>query len=763
MFLKNKIKNLVLVLFLIVASCKAQSKAIANIKRSNKQEHPGLILTKAGVEKIKSQLGTVPLFDESLAKVKAEVDTDILTGINVPIPKDFSGGYTHERHKKNFLILQKAGVLYQILNDEKYAKYVKNMLMAYAKIYPTLPIHPQTRSYARGKLFWQCLNDANWLVYASQAYDCVYDYLTVKERNYLEKDLFRPFADFISIGNPQFFNRVHNHSTWGNVAVGMIALVMDDATLLDRALYGLKEDNMDPNAKDNDGGLIRKPGQKVGFLANLEEPFSPNGYYTEGPYYQRYAMYPFLVFAEALQHVKPELKIFEYKDGVLLKSINTLLNLTDANGNFFPLNDGQKGMSYYSRELVSSVDIGYYFGGNQANLLSIAKDQGEVLLDDTGMAVAMGIRDKLETPFIKKSINLSDGRNGDEGGVAILRANGSKDELTLVMKYSAQGLSHGHYDKLSFSYYEGGNEVIQDYGMSRFVNIQQKGGGNYLKENTTWAKQTIAHNTIVQNETSHFKGDFETGSLNHSEQYAFDVSNPNVQLVSAKEINAYPGTELHRTMALIKDENFENPFLLDIIKINSKTENQYDLPFYYLGQIMATNFEYKKPEILNSLGASNGYQHLWNEGEGKSNRGNVQISWFNKERFYSLTSLVSNEDDLIFTRIGAHDPHFNLRNDAGFIIRKKNTKDTYFVSLLESHGHYDAVSEMATDAFSNIKNIKIICSNGAYLAIEIETIKAGKMMFMFAFNDCSKNSRHHIKINDKTYKWTGVYQLITNY
>ncbi|CAH8296518.1 alginate lyase [Mariniflexile fucanivorans] len=759
MFLKKKFQIILVSLTLVVASCKAQTKSISNAKKSNKQEHPSLILTKTGVEKIKSQLGTVPLFDETLAKVKAEVDAEILNGIEVPIPKDFSGGYTHERHKKNFIILQKAGVLYQILDDETYAKYVKDMLLEYAKVYPTLPVHPQTRSYARGKLFWQCLNDSNWLVYTSQAYDCVYNYLSENERKHLEKDLFRPFAKFISVENPKFFNRVHNHSTWGNVAVGMIALVMDDDKLLETALHGLKKDNIDPNEKDNDGGYIKKKGQKVGFLANLEEPFSPDGYYTEGPYYQRYAMYPFLVFAEALENVKPELKIFEYKDGVLLKSISTLLNLTDADGNFFPLNDGQKGMSYYSRELVSAVNIGYFYGDNRTDLLSIAKDQGEVLLDDTGLSVAIGVRDGLATPFVKKSMNLSDGKNGDEGGVAILRAKGSKEELTLVMKYSAQGLSHGHYDKLSFSLYEGGNEVIQDYGMSRYVNIQQKGGGNYLKENTTWAKQTIAHNTVNQDEISHFSGDFETGSMHHSEKYLFDVSNSNLQVVSAKEINAYPGTNLHRTMAFVNDETFENPYLLDIIKINAENEHQYDLPYYYLGQIMSANFEYTKSENLKPLGTKNGYQHLWKEAEGKSGTGNAKLSWFNKERFYTLTSVVSNDDDLLFTRIGANDPNFNLRNDPGFIIRKNNSKDVYFVSIIESHGHYAPVSEIATNAFSNIKNLSIVYSDDAYLAVNIENENGDKKMFMFSFKDNSKTSTHQIKIENKTYEWIGTYKL----
>ena len=121
------------------------------------------------------------------------------------------------------------------------------------------------------------------------------------------------------------------------------------------------------------------------------------------------------------------MKIFEYKNGVLLKSINTLLNLTDADGKFFPLNDGQKGMSYFSRELVTAVNVGYYFGGKQPELLSIAKEQGEVLLDQTGLAIAIGVRDELAKPFNKKSVEYTDGENGTEWGVGILRDQGSKN------------------------------------------------------------------------------------------------------------------------------------------------------------------------------------------------------------------------------------------------------------------------------------------------------------------------------------------------
>ena len=212
-------------------------------------EHPNLIMTKPGVEKIRADLGTVPLFDATVDKVRKDVDAEIAQGIDTPIPKDFSGGYTHERHKRNFLMAQKAGALFQILEDEKYAAYVRDMLFQYEAMYKDLPLHPKERSYARGKLFWQCLNDANWLVYMSQAYDAIHDWLSEEERNALEQNLFRPFADHISIENPQFFNRVHNHSTWGNAAVGMIGLVMDDDELVDRALYGIPYDDIDADGK----------------------------------------------------------------------------------------------------------------------------------------------------------------------------------------------------------------------------------------------------------------------------------------------------------------------------------------------------------------------------------------------------------------------------------------------------------------------------------------------------------------------------------
>ncbi|MFV9552432.1 heparinase II/III domain-containing protein [Algibacter sp. PT7-4] len=743
-------------LFVAVLSCKEKLVDVNTAVASTKKGHPSLVLTAQGVKAIRANLGTIPIFDKTLAIIQKELDVEIEKGFDVPTPKDYSGGYTHETHKKNYILMQKAGALYQILNNDKYAKFVKAMLFEYAKKYPTWPVHPKTRSYARGKVFWQCLNDSNWLVYTSQAYDCIYNFLTEKERYTLETNLFRPFADYISKENPQFFNRVHNHATWGNAAVGMIALAMDDDELLKRALNGVEVDNFNPNEKDNDGGYIRKKGQEIGFFANVDEPFSPDGYFTEGPYYQRYASYPFLIFAQALENKKPDYKVFQFKNGVLIKSVNALLNLSNINGDFFLLNDAQKGMSYYNSSLIATVNIGYHFGGNNPELLSIAKKQDRVTLDDAGLAVALGIKAGKEKPFVKKSIELSDGAKGDEGAVGILRSK----ELELVYKYTAHGLSHGHYDKLSYALFENGEEVVQDYGMGRFVNIEQKGGGNYLKENKTWAKQTIAHNTITQNQQSQFKGKYDIGSQYHADKYIFSVDNDSIQVASAKTDNAYPGTKLHRTMAVINDSNFVKPYVLDIMRVNSEKSNQYDLPFYYLGHIMQTNFKYSKLKIPQVLGKSHGYQHLYKEANAISKGGNIKLNWLLNNKFYSYTAVTTNNDEIIFARIGANDPEYNLRTDPGLILRKKNTSDALFVSTIESHGTYSPVSELAVNAYSNIKDVSVVFNSNEYTAVKIQTISNKTSLFIVSNKKGSKTQKHSLKISDKAYKWEGPYSYI---
>ena len=720
----------------------------------NAQPHPRLTLTFEGVEKIKEK-EKAPLFYKTLEKVINEVDGVISEGVLVPVPKDMAGGYTHEIHKRNFFILQKAGVLYQISGKEHYAQYIKDVLLAYAEMYPKLGKHPTDRSYATGKIFWQCLNDANWLVYVSQAYDCIYDYLSAEQRSYLEENLFIPFADFISIENPRFFNRIHNHSTWGNAAVGMLALVIDDQELLERALYGIDSADIDPDAMDNDGGLIKLPGaNKAGFMANLDHGFSPDGYYTEGPYYQRYAMSPYILFAQALENVKPELKIFEYRDSLLKKATFALIQQSTPNGVFFPINDAQKGMSFKSREVISAVNIVYDYCGNDSRLLSIAEKQGMVHFDHTGYTIARDIAKNKHLPFYKGSVLLRDGANGDEGALGILRSKKDENEFSVLFKMTAQGMGHGHFDKLSYSVFDNNVEVLQDYGAARWVNIDQKAGGRYLPENNSWAKQTIAHNTIVLNETSHFTGSTKIGNSFHSEVYYFNSSDKNVIIASGKERNAYPGSQLHRTLFVITDPIFDKPAMLDIYKVTGgDVHATIDLPFHFQTQLLDTDLEINTDTTtLKPLGTAHGYQHAWREGTSQPSASNSNITWFTEGGFYTLTFATSPADEIIFARSGANDPKFNLRRDAFFIQRKRNIDNTLFVSLLRPHGTYNPVDEIPIYPYAKPVELKVIHDSKDYTIIKL---KAERKEWTFLMDNIGEKAMHEVNVSGEMYKWEG--------
>ena len=721
------------------------------------QAHPNLILTVDGVQSMHASLGKVPLFDQSIDQVRGQVDAEIEAGIDVPVPKDLAGGYTHERHKANFFTMQKAGVLFQITHEEKYAVYIRDMLLEYAEMWPTIGKHPAERSYARGKLFWQCLNDANWLVYTSQAYDCIYDWLDEEMVAKLNKELFRPYAEYVSIENPQFFNRIHNHSTWANAAVGMIGLVIDDQELVNWALYGLEVKVPGDIVKDNDGGVIQLEGQKeAGFLAQLDHSFSPDGYYTEGPYYQRYAIYPFLIFAQALANKMPELGILDYREGLLIKAVDALINQTNAAGEFFPINDAQKGMSLNSRELVNAVSMAYHYGGNDPQLLSIIEDQGRVPLNDSGLASAKGIAGDNAVPYQYKSMELRDGVDGDEGAIGIIRSR----DLTLVMKYAKHGMGHGHFDRLGFLLYNEADEVIQDYGSARWVNIEHKDGGGYLRENKTWAKETIAHNTLVIDKDSHFDGSVRAADRTSGTPYYFS-SGDSVQVVSAMELNAYEGIPMQRTMAVVEINELENPLVIDLFSVRAPEGTRYDMPLYYRGEFMSANEEFKANNDLTPMGRASGYQHLWVEAQTALKGDIFRMTWFNNRKFYTITSAVQQDDQVLLTRIGANDPNFNLRRDPGLMLRR-TSGNTLFASLYEMHGRYSYTDEIPSNLFTAIAHLEVLHESENYVAIQFELKTGEEYQFAFSLKDKEETASHTIQDDGVQLAWKGVYTFNKN-
>ncbi len=680
----NCLKKLVLVPFCLIF-----------IGQAYTQEHPGIMMTKKNVAAIRKGVNIYPLLKSAYAKVKSSADQALKEPMLVPAPADGGGGYTHEAHKKNYTNILNCGIAYQISGDRKYAAYISAILLKYAAEYEKWPLHPKRKEGEGGRMFWQSLNDFVWQVYTIQGYDMAYDAIQPKDRQTIEKHLFIPIMDFFTKDCKETFDKIHNHGTWDIAAVGMTGYVLHKPEYVEMAI----------NGSDKNG--------KTGYLAQLNQLFSPDGYYTEGPYYQRYALLPFVIFAKAIYNYQPELHIFNYRNQLLAKAINTSLQLTYTNGAFFPINDAIKDKTYESTEMVYGLDIAYADINPQPDLLDIAERQNTVIISDAGLKIAAAIAAGKAKPFKYTSQWIGDGASGNDGGLGILRYGSNDDQQCLLFKAAAQGMGHVHFDRLNILYYDHGQEVLADYGAARFINIETKGGGGYLPENNTWAKQTVAHNTIVVDQSSAFKANLKDAATYHPDLLAFKA-NANIQVVSAADDHAYPGVKLVRTTALIKIEGLKKALLLDVFKASSAEQHQYDLPFWYKGNLVDASFKIEAAkDNLKALGTQYGYQHLWLNSQNSIASGKGYVTVLNANNFYttSFASSIPAALEVKLVSLGANDPQMNLVDSKAFILSQPKAKNQTFVSITENHGSTDPVAEVVTGAAADVTELTVLGAN----------------------------------------------------
>lgn len=704
--------------------------------------HPRLVITPEVIREIKKNKDNYKLLKSSVQDVLELADKAMQQNIVVPFPKDPAGGFTHEKHKQNAIDMKNLALAYQLTGEKKYAIRVDDMLKKYAELYPTLGIHPEHRNNWPGKLFWQGLNEVVWMVDVVQAYDAVYETLTKNEREAIEQQLLRKVVDFVFEYRGEAFDLMHNHGTWAIAAVGMTGIVLNDDSLLDMAIYGYNKDG------------------KTGFLKQLDTLFSPTGYYEEGPYYQRYAMAPFMIFAQVLEYNRPGIHIMQYRDNILLKATETLMQLTDESGAFFPINDALKAKDYKSGELVPALDIAYLYSHNN-DYLDIARLQKKVEISEAGLEMAKALDKGKVGPFERKSLFVADGTDGTKGGLGIMRQ--GNGHPAVIFKFASQGMGHGHFDRLSFMFYDQGKEILSDYGAARFVNVATKDGGRYLTENKSWAKQTIAHNTMVVNE----KSDFDL-KLPKAEEHApkllfYDISNPDFQVFSAVDSFCYEPAVLHRTMVLTKVGN--QPVVLDVFNCTSKAEsNTYDYALYYKGQPTSFSFELT-PSLTEkkAMGTKNGYQHLWVDAVSNdfADPQHVSFTFLEDQRFYTVSTVVDEHSKIYFTQLGANDPNFNLRNERGLIVRNTDRQNQLSFTAIQQHGRYNSSQEYSRGSEPDIQNMAIVYQDEEKAAFQYQSEKHS-VILLLCLDPSKVDEEKVINLEGKKLSWNGWYSYVTD-
>lgn len=678
------------------------------------------------------------LYDTAMADARATLDAAIGQPIDVPMPVDAGGGYTHEQHKRNAKAIYYAGLAYADSGEEKYRDHAVRLLEDYAQLYPTLGNHPKFKEQTPGRLFWQSLNEAWWLVYVIQGYDEIRESLDAETRSNIEDNVIHPVAEFLSEGQPQTFNKVHNHGTWATAAVGMTGYVLDRPDYVEKALLGLD--------RSGDGGFLRQ----------MDELFSPDGYYNEGPYYQRFALMPFVLFGQAIEENEPGRKIFEKRDGILQKAITSLIHQNYA-GLFFPINDAIKDKGIGTQELLYGVAIAYDLTGDPA-LLSIAQEQDRVVPTAAGRKLAEDLASGKAERFPYQSMRLTDGALGDAGALDVLRASDDPDGFAVVAKNTSQGLGHGHFDKMGLLVFDRGSEIFRDYGAARFLNIEAKYGGHYLRENDTYAKQTIAHNTLVVDRRSHFDGVTAEGNKHAPELGAF-VTHERVSATSAMIDTAYPGVTLTRTVALISDPALEAPILIDLVRGEGDALHDFDLPWHYNGQLIDTNYVIDADTTARSpLGEEAGYQYLWKVGEAELPENIAQTTILLNNRFYSMTSAVPAGTHVVLAELGANDPDFNLRREPALILRTPRTTTATIVTVIEPHGEYNGTDEFTLASHSQIKSVEHVESESADI-VHLH-LKSGEMISVGLAGLSDLDAQHTLQTENGAITWTGPYGVV---
>ena len=668
------------------------------------------------------------------------VDAALQQPMDVPPPGE-AGGYEHERHKQNYREMQAAGLLFTITGEEKYAQFVKNMLMKYAALYPTLGPHPMAHHQKPGRLFHQMLNETVWLTYTSMAYDCIYDWLDAKTREQFEKNIFRPIVEWFTGPNAHEFDRIHNHGTWSVCSVGMIGYVLGDKNMVDMALYGTKKNS------------------KGGFLKQLDLLFSPDGYYMEGPYYVRYALRPFFFFAEAVQRNQPELNIYQYRNSILKKAYYSAVQTTFPNGVFPPINDASRTMDITDVGIVLANSLVFQRYGADINLLGLAKIQQEVLLNGAGLELAKAYAKQGDVPDCDwGSVEFTDGYDGKQGGLGILRMGTGDTQSMLLMKYGVHGAGHGHFDKLHFIFYDHGREVIPDYGFCRWINIEPKFGGRYLPENKSYAMQTITHNTVTVDGMTQNRFNRKEADRMSGQHHFFDANNPNVKVMSARAPGYYPGVDMQRTLFLIRDERLDMPAVLDIYRLRSDDTHTYDYPIHYRGQMMATSLKYQaQTSVLQPLGDDFGYQHIWKEAEAQTDVP-FTFTWLDGHHYYTLVHAVDSPAKVMWGRTGANDPNFNLISEPLVIVRTKAANHV-FASVIEAHGYFNEAKEQSQNARGIIQQVKVVGDTNEGIVVEVSGKNGLKWRVMVTNQPANADAKRSLMINGQTYHWTGNYRV----
>ncbi|MBN1770442.1 MAG: heparinase II/III family protein [Deltaproteobacteria bacterium] len=345
------------------------------------------------------------------------------------------------------------GLAWRLTGNPLYAAGAADILRAYAAAYAGYELHniDGEPSGSAARVLAQTLDEAGWLIPIAWAYDLIADSpaLDDEARTAIEHDLLRAAAATIR-RNP---TGMSNWQSWHNAAVAAVGFALDDPTLLAAAL--------------------RDPAN--GLEYQLAESVSADGFWYEGSWgYHFYALDALIYTAEMAQRAGDD----AYGHPALRGMLEAPVRFAMPDGSLPAFNDS-------GTSNVRSQRRHYEAAWNRyADPLFAAP------LSATGRgrdALLWGAATVPETDDLAFGSLLF-----PDAGYAVLRTGAGDDASYLALDYGPHGGWHGHYDKLGFVLYARGAQLAIDPGTQSYA----------APTHDTWDKVTVAHNTVVVDETT---------------------------------------------------------------------------------------------------------------------------------------------------------------------------------------------------------------------------------------------------------------------
>lgn len=461
--------------------------------------------------------------------------------------KDFHGWpYDYEifarRHSDNARSARELGLAYLLTDNAACAAKAKRILLAYAEFYPALSIGshkdwPRPGSRSGGRISSQTLNESDWVIEMAWAYDLVRETLTPPERAVVERDLLRSASDVIARRQRSLGNWTARHNA-AHLAVG---LVLRDQALIELAV-----------------------NSEFGFRDQLRRSVTSEGVWYEGSWgYHFYALSALFLAGEMTSRagiVVPE------RDKLRL-ALNAPLESALPNGVLPNFNDS--GFTQLKNEVLD-YDIGFRLFGDR-RYLQVIRSAPRELSDALWGAENV---DEGSVPELASALL-------PEIGFATLRAAGS--DSTVAVKFGPHAGGHSHFDRLNFVSFALGHHQAVDPGTQSYA----------YKTHKTWDRVTLAHNTLVVDET--------TQAESAGKVLEWHPGN-DVTALRLEDVTSYPGVRLERLLVHTAG------YTLDVYAAEAKDGKTHRFDWIYHNAGVASSLLALAPYA--ALPKENGYQHL---------------------------------------------------------------------------------------------------------------------------------------------------------